>query len=252
MRLAIGIEYDGTEYMGWQSVIHGPSVQQAVEAAVSRVAGGETITLYCAGRTDSGVHARCQVAHFDTEVQRSMRSWTLGANANLAEDISVLWCQPVDDKFHARYHAMGRGYRYRILNRKIRPAIERRRVAWLRHPLDHEAMHEAAQALCGEHDYSSFRAARCQAKSPLLTMREITARRCDDQVVVDISGNRFLHNMVRIIIGTLVPVGIGERPLSWPGEVLAACNRDLAGITMPARGLEFLGPQYPEQYGIRQ
>jgi tRNA pseudouridine38-40 synthase len=245
MRLAAGIEYDGSGFFGWQRQRQSPTVQECLESALSRVAD-HPVTVHCAGRTDTGVHAVCQVVHFDTSAERRERSWVLGANTNLHPGVSMLWTRPVDDDFHARFSARRRRYRYRIVNRWVRPALERGRVAWIRKPLRAERMHEAAQALRGEHDFSSFRAVGCQARSPVRQVHEIAVRRCGNEVVVDIVANAFVYHMVRNIAGTLIPVGTGERPVEWPGEVLARADRTAAGITAPAEGLYFVAPAYPD------
>jgi tRNA pseudouridine38-40 synthase len=224
MRIALGIEYDGTDFLGWQRLSHGASVQGCLEQALSFVAA-EPIAVTCAGRTDAGVHGRCQVVHFDTEVQRDMRSWVLGACSNLPTAVAVLWAQPIDDAFHARFSARSRRYRYTILNRAIRPALDARYVAWERLALDASRMHAAAQVLIGEHDFSAFRAVSCQA-------------------------NAFLHHMVRNIVGSLLVVGRGEQPETWIAELLAGRNREVAGPTAAASGLTFIGPRYERRWGL--
>lgn len=245
MRLAAGIEYDGSGFYGWQRQRQSPTVQECLESALSRVAD-HPLVVHCAGRTDTGVHAHCQVVHFDTPAERLERSWVLGANTHLHPGISVLWVRPVEKDFHARFSATRRRYRYRMLNRWVRPAIARGRVAWVRQPLDAERMHEAAQALLGEHDFSSFRAVGCQAKTPVREIHRLEVSRRGSEVVVDIEANAFVYHMVRNIAGTLIPVGKGEKPVSWPGEVLAATDRTVAGPTAPAEGLYFVAPSYPD------
>src|SRR5690242_4994947 len=249
MRVALGIEYDGTDYFGWQRLAHGPSLQAEVEAALSFVAD-HAIAVTCAGRTDAGVHARCQVVHFDSESQRDERAWTLGANTRLPVGISVLWARRVPDDFHARFSARARRYRYTFLNRTIRPALEARYVSWERRPLDAEAMHRAAQALVGEHDFSSFRAISCQAAHARRCVLGIAVSREGEHVHVDIEANAFLHHMVRNIVGSLFEVGSGERPVEWMAEVLACRDRTEAGATAPAQGLTFIGPRYPAQWAL--
>lgn len=244
MRLAAGVEYDGSGFFGWQRQRQSPTVQECLEQALSRVAN-HPVTVHCAGRTDTGVHAFCQVVHFDTEAVRRERSWVLGTNSRLHPGITLLWTREVDDDFHARFRAERRQYRYRILNRWVRPAIDRGRVAWIRHPLDAARMHEAAQALVGEHDFSSFRAVGCQAKTPVREIHRIAVARHGPEVVVDIEANAFVYHMVRNIAGTLIAIGQGERPVQWAGEVLSARDRTVAGITAPAEGLYFLAPSYP-------
>lgn len=245
MRLAAGVEYDGSGFFGWQRQRQSPTVQECLEHALGRVAD-HPIIVHCAGRTDTGVHAFCQVVHFDTEAVRRERSWVLGTNTHLHPGISLLWTREVDDDFHARFRAVRRHYRYRILNRWVRPAVDRGRVAWIRHPLDAERMNEAAQALVGEHDFSSFRAVGCQAKSPMRSVHRVAVTRQGEEVIIDIEANAFLYHMVRNIAGTLIAIGQHERPVAWACEVLAARDRRVAGITAPAEGLYFLAPSYPD------
>ena len=249
MRLALGIEYDGTDFQGWQRLSHASSVQAAVESALSFVADAP-ITVQCAGRTDSGVHARCQVVHFDTAAERSPRSWVLGTNSRLPQAISVRWAIPVVDTFHARYGARARRYHYRILNRAIRPALQRHYVSWERLSLDADAMHRAAQALLGEHDFSAFRAVQCQARHAIRDMQEISVRREDESVLIDVRANAFLHHMVRNIVGSLLPIGRAERPEPWLGELLRGRDRSVAGATASPQGLCFIGPMYPAEWGL--
>ncbi len=249
VRLALGVEYVGTRYAGWQRQDHAPSVQAELEAALSRVADHE-VQVTCAGRTDAGVHATGQVVHFDTEAERELRSWVLGANANLPNDIVVRYAQRVPDTFHARYSARSRSYRYVVLNRATRPAIEAHRLAWIITPLDVARMQEAAGALLGEHDFSAFRAAQCQAKSPVRTISSFTIERHGDRVVFRVTANAFLHHMVRNLVGTLLAVGAGEQPPGWVAEVLAGRRRAQAGITAPAGGLYLVGVGYPAEFGL--
>jgi tRNA pseudouridine38-40 synthase len=249
MRLALGIEYDGTDFHGWQRLAHGPSVQAEAEAALSFVAD-HPVTVTCAGRTDAGVHACCQVVHFDTDASRDARAWMLGATTRLPRTIAVLWAQSMPGDFHARFSAHARRYRYTILNRAIRPALEARFVAWERVPLDADAMHEAAQALLGERDFSSFRAVSCQATHARRNVIEISVQRSGERVVVEIEANAFLHHMVRNIVGSLLEVGRGERSVAWIAELLAARDRNVAGVTAPPQGLTFLGPRYPAQWRL--
>ena len=249
MRIALGIEYDGTDFLGWQRLTHGDTVQGALEQALSRVAA-QPVAVTCAGRTDAGVHGRCQVVHFDAPVQRAMRGWLLGATANLPRSVAVLWAQPVAEDFHARFSARSRRYRYTILNRPVRAALDARHVTWERLPLDAGRMHAAAQALLGEHDFSAFRAISCQASHPRRCVSSVGVRRAGEQVIVEIEANAFLHHMVRNIVGSLLPVGRGERPVAWVGELLAGCNRELAGPTAPSSGLTFVGPRYEARWGL--
>lgn len=248
-RIALGIEYDGTGFFGWQRLAHGPNVQAEVEAALSFVAD-HAVAVTCAGRTDAGVHARCQVVHFDSESQRDERAWTLGANTRLPVGVSVLWAKPMPDDFHARFSARARRYRYTLLNRAIRPALDARYVSWERRPLDAEAMHRAAQALIGEHDFSAFRAISCQAAHARRCVLDISVFREGERVHVDIQANAFLHHMVRNIVGSLLEVGTGERSVEWMAEVLATRDRAQAGATAPAQGLTFIGPRYPAQWAL--
>lgn len=248
-RIALGIEYDGTDFLGWQTLSHGANLEDTVAAAVAFVAD-HPVSLTCAGRTDSGVHARCQVAHFDSEAPRSVRAWALGATARLPPTVAVRWAQVVPEAFHARYSALARRYRYAIVDRPVRPALEGRFVAWERHPLDVGAMHAAAQALVGEHDFSAFRTVACQAKHPWRRLDEITVAREGERVVIEVEANAFLHHMVRNIVGSLLPVGRGERPVGWLAELLAGRDRAKAGPTAPAAGLVFLGPRYPASFGL--
>jgi tRNA pseudouridine38-40 synthase len=249
MRIALGIEYDGTDFLGWQRLSHGASVQGCLERALSFVAA-EPIEVTCAGRTDAGVHGRCQVVHFDTEVQRDMRGWVLGTCSNLPTSVAVLWAQPVPDDFHARFSARSRRYRYTILNRGVRPALDARYVTWERLPLDAARMHAAAQVLIGEHDFSAFRAVSCQAKHARRLIKTLQIRRDDAHVIVDIEANAFLHHMVRNIVGSLLVVGRGEQPEAWIAELLAGRNREVAGPTAAASGLTFVGPRYERRWGL--
>jgi tRNA pseudouridine38-40 synthase len=249
MRIAMGIEYDGTDFFGWQRLKEGPSVQARLEQALSRVAD-HPVDVSCAGRTDAGVHGRCQVVHFDTPAQRDMRGWVLGSCSNLPDSVAVLWAQPVADDFHARYAARSRRYRYRILNRPVRAALEARYVTWERLPLDAGRMHQAAQALLGLHDFSAFRALSCQAKHPHRTVLSVDVRRDGEYVTLEIEANGFLHHMVRNIVGSLLLVGRGERPVEWMAELLAGCDRQVAGPTGPASGLTFIGPRYEARWGL--
>lgn len=255
MRLALGVEYDGGGFLGWQRlspVGTGPgdgSLQAAMEHALSTVAA-EPVQVVCAGRTDAGVHARCQVVHFDTGARRDARGWILGATTHLPAAMAVRWCQPVDGDFSARFSAVARHYRYRILNRSARPGLERQYLGWERVPLDAEAMHHAAQALLGERDFSSFRSAQCQAAHARRNLQRVAAWREGDQVVVEVQANAFLHHMVRNIVGALLCVGRGEREPGWIAELLALRDRTRASVTAPSVGLCFLGPLYPPQWGL--
>ncbi|MGH8105990.1 MAG: tRNA pseudouridine(38-40) synthase TruA [Arenimonas sp.] len=249
MRYALGIEYDGSAYLGWQRLSEGPTVQAAVEQALSYVAH-HSVQIVCSGRTDAGVHAYCQVVHFDSDSVRTDRAWVLGTNTQLPRDVRVLWCQPMSDEFHARYSARARRYRYTIVNRAIPPAMLRNFLSWERLPLDADAMHEAAQALCGEQDFTTFRTIKCQAKHPNRDLHDISVRRHGEEVIVEIQANAFLHHMVRNIVGSLIMIGRGEKPVGWMAELLALKDRTQAGPTAPAEGLVFLGAKYPEQWSL--
>lgn len=249
MRIALGIEYDGTGFMGWQALPHGPSLQQALEQALSFVAD-HPVSAVCAGRTDAGVHARCQVVHAEVSAARSERGWLLGTTSRLPEGVVVRWVRPVGADFHARYSAVARRYRYTILNRAVRPALEARYVAWERRPLDAAAMHAAAQALLGRHDFSAFRTIACQAKSPVREVQSIAVRREGERVTLDVRANAFLHHMVRNVVGSLLPVGRGEQPPEWIARLLAGRDRGPAGPTAPPQGLLFEGPVYPSRHGL--
>jgi len=249
LRIALGIEYDGTDFLGWQRLSHGSTVQGALESALGFVAN-HPVTVTCAGRTDAGVHARCQVVHFDSDAIRDMRAWTLGCNSRLPAAVAVRWAVPVRDEFHARYAALARRYRYRILNRAVRPALEYRYAAWERLPLDADVMQRASQALLGENDFSAFRTAACQARTPFRNVHSIAVERDAENVCISIEANAFLHHMVRNIVGSLLPVGRGEMPDSWLAELLAGRDRSKAGMTAPAAGLCFTAPVYPRAFGL--
>jgi tRNA pseudouridine38-40 synthase len=248
-RIAIGIEYDGTAYNGWQRQRTGLGVQERLEQALAEVAN-EAVEVTCAGRTDTGVHASGQVAHFDTGAERSDRSWLLGANTNLPDDICVTSVTPVGDDFHARFSATARRYRYRILNRLVRSALYRRRAWWVHQPLEHRRMQEAAQALRGEHDFSAFRAAGCQASNAVREVTNIEVTRDGDWVLLDITANAFLQHMVRNIAGTLVAIGSGDEDVGWAARVLAGRDRTRAGMAAPPHGLTLVQVFYPDTFGI--
>ncbi len=249
MRYATGIEYDGSPFLGWQRHRGGATVQAAVETALGFVAAAP-LEVVCAGRTDAGVHAACQVVHFDSEAARSPRAWVMGGNTRLPASVRLLWCQVVPDDFHARYAARTRSYRYRILNRSIPPAMQHQFLSWERLALDAEAMHRAAQGLLGEHDFSAFRSSQCQAKHARRDLQRLDVRREGEQLIIDVRANAFLHHMVRNLVGSLLPVGRGEQQESWPTELLAGRDRGVAGPTAPAEGLTFLGPGYPAQWQL--
>jgi tRNA pseudouridine38-40 synthase len=244
MRLALGLEYDGSRFLGWQVQAQEPTVQACVEQALSAVADHQ-VSVTASGRTDAGVHAIEQVLHFDTDARREERSWILGMNSHLSGGISGLWVRTVTEDFHARFSAVSRRYRYVILNRQVRPALDADRVTWCRQPLDAEKMNQAAQSLKGEHDFTSFRAAACQARHPVREIHEISVRRSGAYVILDITANAFLYHMVRNIAGSLIAVGKGEQPPEWINRVLSACDRNLADVTAAAQGLYFVKAKYP-------
>jgi tRNA pseudouridine38-40 synthase len=249
MRLALGVSYRGTAYNGWQSQPGGRTVQDHLESALSQFAAVPVRTL-CAGRTDTGVHGLNQVVHLDAPVQRETVSWVRGTNRFLPEDIAVQWCQPVVDTFHARNSALGRRYAYVLLESPVRPAIEAGAAGWVFRPLRADGMREAAQLLIGEHDFSAFRAAECQAASPVKELRAITISRHGAYWRFDFDGSAFLHHMVRNIMGCLVAVGSGQRPVLWMKEVLESRSRERAAPTFPAAGLYFVGPYYDPSLGL--
>ncbi|MGM0983491.1 MAG: tRNA pseudouridine(38-40) synthase TruA [Pseudomonadota bacterium] len=248
-RLAMGVEYDGSAYCGFQFLKQAPSVQGALEKALGRVAS-QAVRVHASGRTDSGVHATRQIIHFDPPVPRSEKAWVFGVNANLPRDVAVRWVKEVPETFHSRFKALARRYRYILLNQPSRPVLERANVTWCRDPLDAEAMHRAAQALVGEHDFSSFRAAGCQSKTPWRHLHFIEVHRHGPLVVIDVQGNAFLHHMIRNIVGALVTVGRGEHGADYLGELMALKNRRLADVTAPACGLHFVDTLYDECWGL--
>jgi tRNA pseudouridine38-40 synthase len=248
-RVAAVVEYDGTEYAGWQSQEHSSSIQDAVQAALSFVAG-HPVTVICAGRTDSGVHAIGQVIHFDTSAIRTPRAWVLGANTKLAPAIALQWAGEVTIGFHARHKAIRRIYRYCILNRSARSALQRARAAWIHRPLDAAAMHAAAQVLLGEHDFSAFRSIECQSKTAIRRVERVEIRREGDYLWLEIAANAYLHHMVRNIVGTLLDVQRETDPAAAMAQVLAGGKRRFAGATAPASGLYLWRVEYPPMYGI--
>lgn len=243
MRIALGIEYAGTNYCGWQIQDHAPSVQACVEAALSKVAN-HSVKVICAGRTDTGVHALEQVVHADVTAERNMRSWVLGTNANLPADISILWAKLVDENFHARFSAIARHYRYVIVNRFTRPALLVNRVTWEHRDLNISRMQEAANYLIGTHDFTSYRAIACQAKSPIRTISALNVARQAEEITIYISANGFLHHMVRNIAGVLMTIGCGEQAPEWAKTILEARDRKKGGVTAPAAGLYFCRVDY--------
>jgi tRNA pseudouridine38-40 synthase len=248
-RWAFGVEYDGSHFLGWQRQKDGPSVQAVVEDALGFVAG-HPVDLQCAGRTDAGVHAYGQVIHLDTPSVRRERNWLLGANARLPPSVSLLWAKRVPLEFHARFSARSRCYRYIIANQALRPAVQASGLAWWRYPLDAERMHEAAQGLRGEHDFTSLRAVACQAKSAIKTIHSIRVWREGRLIVLDVHANAFLHHMVRNIAGLLLPIGEGKWEVDAVARVLAARDRRASGMTAPAGGLYFQGADYAPEFAL--
>jgi len=248
-RVAALIEYDGTDYAGWQSQIHAASIQDAVQAAVSFVAGHPVVVI-CAGRTDAGVHSLGQVIHFDTDAQRTPRAWVLGTNTRLPSNIALQWAGEVTPGFHARHKAVRRVYRYAILNRSERSALQRSRAAWIHRPLDAAAMHACAQALVGEHDFSAFRSVQCQSKTTIRKVDSIQVVREGDYLWLEIVANAYLHHMVRNIVGTLLDAQGEPAPFEAVRKVLQGGDRRYAGATAPAAGLYLWRVEYPAMYGI--
>jgi tRNA pseudouridine38-40 synthase len=248
-RVAIGVEYDGAAYHGWQRQPHSTSVQETLQAAFARIADGP-VDLTCAGRTDAGVHARAQVAHFDTTAQRSARAWLFGVNSVLPPSINLRWVQSVPDQFHARYAALRRSYRYLVLNRPTRSALAAGRALVVYPPLQAALMQSAADALIGEHDFSAYRAAECQAHSPVRTIETLRVQRRGDWVSIEVTANAFLQHMVRNIVGTLLAVGRGEAGPQRAREQLESRQRSSGEATAAAHGLYFWRVDYPPQFGL--
>ncbi len=249
MRLAAGIEYDGSAFAGWQSQPHARSVQAVVEQAFSQVADAP-VAVVCAGRTDSGVHATGQVIHFDTDSERTLRAWTLGANANLPPDVNVCWVRVVDEHFHARFRATARTYEYRILNRWVRSALQRQRATLVFQPLDEQRMQQAGRHLLGEHDFSAYRALACQAKSPVRDLRQLEVTRSGEMLTIRVTANAFLHHMVRNIAGVLIAIGKGEHDTDWTRDILETRDRRLGGVTAPPQGLTLVHVEYPVEFAL--
>ncbi len=249
MRFALGVEYDGSDFSGWESQPRRRTVQSTLETALACVADCPVATV-CAGRTDAGVHAVAQVVHFDSGAERASHEWVLGANSNLPGDISVRWAAPVAEIFHARYSAVCRYYRYVIQNRRQRSALLRQRAAWERSPLDVAPMRAAAEYLLGEQDLTSFRAAGCQAKSPVRTVVSLEVHRRGDLVFIDIAANAFLQHMVRNVAGVLIEIGKGKREPAWVRELIEARDRTRAAATAPPQGLYLSRIDYPPEHGL--
>lgn len=248
-RIALGIEYAGNAFHGFQSQQHGQTVQDVLEAAIAQVAA-EPVRLHCAGRTDTGVHASVQVVHFDTVAVRPATAWVRGVNARLPPAVAVRWAVEVDQEFHARFLAYERSYRYVLYTAPTRPALLAGRVGWFHLPLDVERMAQAAACLVGAHDFSTFRAAGCQARTPVRHMHEVAVQRTGDYFTFDFRANGFLHHMIRNLVGALVYVGKGRYPPEWLAEVLAARDRSLAAPTFVAAGLYLCGVSYPARWPL--
>ncbi len=249
MKIALGIEYSGCHYYGWQRQNISPTVQEVLESALSEIAD-EDIRVVCAGRTDTGVHALQQVVHFETSSQREHQAWILGTNTKLPNDIAVTWILNVEDDFHARFSAENRTYQYLILNRRARPAILNGLVTWRHQKLDFERMKKAAESLVGEHDFTSYRAVACQANTAVRTIQKLEINQLDDWFVITICANAFLQHMVRNIAGVLMTIGTGKQEVNWAADVLAAKDRTAGGITAKPDGLYLVNIKYPEKYTI--
>ena len=250
MRIALGVEYDGSRFCGWQLQDGVRTVQGELEAALEKVANQQPIRVITAGRTDTGVHASGQVVHFDSDIARPDRSWSLGTTRYLPEDVAVLWARHVSDDFHARFSAIERRYRYIILNRKVRPTYLNKRVSWDYRRLDVERMRLAAQPLLGKHDFNAYRAVACQAKSPERDLRELSIHRQGDFIIIDARADGFLHHMVRNLVGVLSSIGAGEQDITWAREVLETRDRTCGGVTATPHGLYLKAIEYPEHFGI--
>ncbi|MGR8947513.1 MAG: tRNA pseudouridine(38-40) synthase TruA [Gammaproteobacteria bacterium] len=250
-KIALGIQYDGRSFSGWQRQRHANSVQQSLEECLSKIAD-EQVTVYCAGRTDSGVHALAQVVHFETQKTRPDRAWSMGANSILPRSVSVLWMRRVANDFHARFSATARTYQYIIANQTHRPSLWSGRVTWERRELDASVMNLAAQHWLGEHDFSALRAAACQSNTPYRFIESINVQRHHEYVVIKVCANAFLHHMVRNMAGVLLEIGVGKRDSGWALEVLEGRNRQLAAKTAAPDGLYLAGIRYPSQFNIPQ
>ncbi len=249
MRIALGVEYDGNAFRGWQTQPGGGTVQDELEAALARIAG-EPVSVVCAGRTDAGVHATGQVVHFETTASRPLTAWVRGVNTFLPPAVAVRWAHPVAEGFHARFSAYGRCYRYLLINRPQRPGVWHGRAGWYHHPLDENAMQQAADLLLGEQDFSCFRAADCQAKSPVKLIRYAKVGRFGDMLVFDFEAGAFLHHMVRNMVGSLVYVGQGKHPPEWIGQLLTSRDRTRAAPTFSAAGLYLVGVRYESHWQL--
>lgn len=249
MRFACGVEYDGEPFYGFQVQVQEPTIQSSLERAISKIAD-HPIRVFCSGRTDTGVSAKHQVIHFDSSANRTEWQWLMGINSNLHPGISVLWIKPIADDFHARFSAISRSYEYSIINRKIRPAINRHHLTWIRHPLDQNSMQEAMKYLLGEHDFNALRSSHCQSKTSVKTIHRASISRVNDLIKLKVTANGFLHHMIRNIVGTLLPIGKNLKPSSWMQEVIESLDRKQAGITAPPNGLMFTGVKYPDKFKI--
>lgn len=250
MRIALGVSYNGKAYDGWQSQPSGRTVQDHLERALARFLAVPAVGTLCAGRTDAGVHGLNQVVHFDVPVARPLNAWVRGTNSFLPGDIAVQWAAEVPAGFHARASARARRYAYVLLESPVRPSVDQGQVGWVFRPLSQDAMRAAAAALIGEHDFSSFRAAQCQAHTPVKDMRRIEIARRGAYWRFEFEATAFLHHMIRNIMGCLIAIGTGNRPPAWMAEVLAAKSRDAAAPTFSPDGLYFLGPVYDEAFGL--
>jgi tRNA pseudouridine38-40 synthase len=251
MRIALGVEYDGSRYNGWQSQPDVPNVQDALQVALSGISG-EIVEINAAGRTDTGVHALEQVIHFDTNIDRPLSAWVRGTNALLPKDIAVLWALPVSEDFHARFSAQARSYQYVLINRVSRSAVHHAKVGWFHVPLDVDAMREAAQYLLGEHDFSAFRSSQCQAKTPMKKLAVLDIEQQGDTLIFNLTANAFLHHMVRNILGCLISVGKGKNPPKWMAEVLEGRDRKFAAPTFMPDGLYLRHISYDAKWGLPQ
>jgi tRNA pseudouridine38-40 synthase len=249
MRIAIGLEYDGSSFCGWQTQPQGCAIQDHLEAALETIAGRRIATV-CAGRTDAGVHALLQVVHFDSEVARPLTAWVRGVNSHLPKSVAVVWAAEVAGQFHARNSARERCYRYVLLNHPVRPALYDKRVGWMHQPLNLEAMQEAAKCLVGTHDFSAFRAQECQAASPVKTLRKAEITRHENVFFFEFAAQSFLYHMVRNLVGSLVRVGTEQQPISWLKKVLESRDRKLAAPTAPPDGLYLADITYDAKWGL--
>ncbi|MDT8363379.1 MAG: tRNA pseudouridine(38-40) synthase TruA [Nitrosomonas sp.] len=249
MKIALVLEYDGRGYCGWQKQSARPSIQSELESALSRIACQPILTV-AAGRTDAGVHALYQVVHFETEVIRPMTAWVRGVNALLSPTLSVLWAKEISHNFHARFSAIGRTYRYYLLNRPVRPGILKGKVGWIHDPLDLRLMQAAARLLVGIHDFSAFRSAECQAKNAVRQIYKLEITQQGQLLIFELRANAFLQHMVRNIVGSLVYVGKRRYPVEWIQMVLTGRDRALAAPTFSPDGLYLAGVHYPDTWHL--